>query len=240
MSQTDQESWQQCWRDHVIPFHQSSINQNLIRFWPQLALQPSDSIFVPMCGKSLDLMWLYRQGHHVSGVELSPIAVRAFFKESKLQPYRTQGDHFMSWEHDRLRIYCGDFFDLTAADLVGVKALYDQAALTALPEDVRILYVEHLHKILPVNCVLLLMTLEDLEVGETDVVASRISPEITRLYEENYRVSMPLAECFFEQPISHGASLLPSSSISSDSEPRQRCVRKVYILTPIDPSENAA
>lgn len=215
MLDQDHESWQQCWRDRDIDFHQLTVDAMLVRYWAQLGISPSDRVFVPLCGKSLDLMWLHRLGHSVTGVELSPIAVRALFKESKLQPRRTKLGAFTRWEHDRLRIYCGDFFDLRAEDLVGVKALYDRASLTALPEDLRERYVAHLHSILPGDCVILLLTLEDLEEGETDEAASAVSAEIIGLYQTTFDVEMQLAECFSEKTAA-----------------AQRCVRKAYILRP--------
>lgn len=220
MSDQDNENWQQCWRDRDIAFHQFAVDAMLARYWAQLGLAPSDRVFVPLCGKSLDLMWLHRLGHRVTGVELSPIAVRAFFKESKLQPRRTKVGAFTRWEHDRLRIYCGDFFDLRAEDLVGVKALYDRASLTALPEDLRERYVAHLHSILPGDCVILLLTLEDLDEGESDASASAASAEITGLYQAAFDVDMQHAECFSEK---------------TDGTPgaaANRCVRKAYILRP--------
>lgn len=215
MSDQDHENWQQCWRDRNIDFHQLTVDAMLARYWGQLGISPADRVFVPLCGKSLDLMWLHRQGHSVTGVELSPIAVRALFKESKLQPRRTKVGAFTRWEHERLKIYCGDFFDLRADDLIGVKALYDRASLTALPEDLRERYVAHLHRILPSDCVMLLLTLEDLDEGETDEAASAVSAEIIGLYEATFDVDMQLAECFLEK-----------------TAEANRCVRKAYILRP--------
>ena len=137
MPNRDNERWQQCWRDHEIGFHQAAVNPLLIRYWPALGLAASDKVFVPLCGKSRDLLWLHQQGHEVIGVELSPIAARAFFKESRLQPVRHKLGAFTRWSNGRLAIHCGDFFALTAADLGDVKAIYDRASLTALPEVLR-------------------------------------------------------------------------------------------------------
>lgn len=220
MSNQDHAHWQQCWRDRNIDFHQLTVDAMLARYWGQLGIASSAPVFVPLCGKSLDLMWLHRLGHPVTGVELSPLAVRALFKESKLQPRRSKAGAFTRWEHGRLKIYCGDFFDLRAEDLVGVKALYDRASLTALPEELRERYVAHLHRILPDDCVILLLTLEDLDAGESDEAASGVSAEIVRLYQALFDVDMPHAECFSEK-----ADGTPGAAAN-------RCVRKAYILRP--------
>ena len=140
----------------------------LIRFWADLGLTASDRVFVPLCGKSLDLMWLHEQGHHVVGIELSPLAVQAFFKESAHTPRQARHGALTRWSSERLTIYCGDFFRLTARDLQGVRVVYDRASLTALPEAQRASYVAHLVNILPAGCQVLLLTVEDLDDGESE------------------------------------------------------------------------
>ena len=88
MTGRDNELWQQSWRDKNIDFHQKAVNPHLVRFWSSLGLAAGDRVFVPLCGKSLDMLWLAGQGHTVIGVELSPLAVRAFFRENRLQAKR--------------------------------------------------------------------------------------------------------------------------------------------------------
>ena len=77
MTGRDNELWQQSWRDRKTDFHQKIVSPHLVRFWSSLGLAASDRVFVPLCGKSLDLLWLAQQGHTVIGVELSPLAARA-------------------------------------------------------------------------------------------------------------------------------------------------------------------
>lgn len=218
MAHPDDAQWQQCWRDQHIDFHQTTIHPLLPRFWPMLGLSTADRVFVPLCGKSLDLMWLHAQGHDVIGVELSPIAVRAFFKESRLQPRRVSQGELIRWEQERLRIYCGDFFALTAADLLGVTALYDRAALTALPEDLRAEYVAHLLAILPANCRQLLLTVEDLEDEESEADACAPSLEIAALYGEHFTVTLQHAECF------------PAVFAADGAMSEGRSVHKAYLI----------
>ncbi len=220
MSHPDNERWQQCWRDRAIDFHQKTVNPLLVRYWPQLGLAPTDKVFVPLCGKSRDLLWLHQQGHAVTGVELSPIAARAFFKESKLQAQRSRVGDFTQWQHHELRIFCGDFFNLTSADLLGVKAVYDRASLTALPEDVRVQYLAHLLAILPADCSVLLLTIEDVDDDESDEESQAISQEITELYGAGFKVVLE-----------HVESLLEASPDSAISEPI-RVVHKAYLMTP--------
>ena len=76
--------WHERWQSNQLGFHQDATNQRLMTYWPQLALAAGSTVLVPLCGKSLDMAWLAAQGHKVLGIELSQIAVDAFFSENKL------------------------------------------------------------------------------------------------------------------------------------------------------------
>lgn len=190
MSNPDNALWQQCWRDRNIEFHQKTVNQLLIRYWHSLNLAAGSRIFVPLCGKSLDLLWLAQQGCEVIGVELSPIAVRAFFRENGLLPARRQVGRLTEWSSGPIRIFCGDIFALTAADLGAIAAVYDRAALTALPETARASYVAHLHALIPETCPIFLLTAEDPEEGDADGAEPNVAEELLTLYAERFTVDL--------------------------------------------------
>ena len=69
--------WLEKWQANDIAFHEPEGNEALPTLWPRLGVSPTSTVFVPLCGKSVDLLWLARQGHRVIGVELSPLAVDA-------------------------------------------------------------------------------------------------------------------------------------------------------------------
>ena len=152
--------WHQRWEGRQIGFHLDDFNPHLQRFWPRVAPPQGARVFVPLCGKSLDMLWLARGGWPVIGVELSPIAVAEFFRDHGLASRRSQDARFQVEEGDRVRLLCGNFFDLTAADLGGVEAVYDRAALIALPPEMRQRYVDHLLAIVPPRASILLVTLD--------------------------------------------------------------------------------
>lgn len=152
--------WQQRWHTNQIGFHEARPHPLLLRHWPRLALAPGSRVFVPLCGKSLDLLWLRTQGHEVIGVELSAIAVNAFFAEHNLTPtVRT---------HAGLRIFsaagytliCGDYFALTPALLGPLAAVYDRAALIALPPAMRHDYAAALCTLVTAATRMLLITVD--------------------------------------------------------------------------------
>jgi thiopurine S-methyltransferase len=190
MSSSDNALWQQCWRDQQTDFHQKEVNKLLTRFWRGLDLAHGSRVFVPLCGKSLDMIWLAQQGHEVIGLELSSVAVHAFFRENNMQPSQRNIGQFTLWQFGKISIYCGDYFLIGQADLGAIDVVYDRAALTALPEDIRRLYVAHLKLILPAACKVFLLTVEDADEGESLEVTMGTSAEITALYSEAFKIEL--------------------------------------------------
>jgi len=125
------------------------VNPHVLAFWSRLDPPPGCRVFVPLCGKSRDMIWLAAQGHRVLGVELSPIAVRDFFSEHELSPATERIGDFERWSAGEIVLLCGDFFHLTADQLSEIGAIYDRAALIALPPEMRVRYASHLQRVLP-------------------------------------------------------------------------------------------
>ncbi|TFY92072.1 thiopurine S-methyltransferase [Pseudomonas kairouanensis] len=150
--------WQERWARNQIGFHLPEVNPYLQRHWPSLG--QGAKVLVPLCGKSLDMMWLASQGLRVLGVELSEQAVEAFFSEQNLTPRITERGMFKVYQADLIEIWCGDFFALGAEALADCVALYDRAALIALPPLMRAQYAEHLNGLLQPGCLGLLITLD--------------------------------------------------------------------------------
>jgi len=152
--------WQERWARNQLGFHLPEVNPYLERHWPSLALAEGAKVLVPLCGKSLDLMWLATQGHRVLGVELSEQAVEAFFSEQSLTPRITQRGVFTVYQADLIEVWCGDFFALDAEVLADCTAVYDRAALIALPPLMRSQYTEQLNNMVRPGCQGLLITLD--------------------------------------------------------------------------------
>jgi len=152
--------WLERWERKETGFHQDEINPYLRQYWQELHLAHGSEVFVPLCGKSRDMLWLRQQGHPVLGVELSAIAVQAFFNENGYAPHHAAGGKFDRCEADGIRILCGDFFDLDKDDLAKAGAVYDRASLVALPPEMRERYVRHLLGILPPATQILLITFD--------------------------------------------------------------------------------
>lgn len=159
--------WLRRWQNNQIGFHAATANPYLQQYWPGLEVPQGAQVLVPLCGKSLDLVWLAGQGLRVLGIELVEQAVEDFFREHNLQPQIRQHGVFRIYQAGNLELWCGDIFALTAEDLRGCTALYDRAALIALPPAMREAYARHLTQLLPSGCRGLLVNL-DYEQSQMD------------------------------------------------------------------------
>jgi len=176
------EFWHQRWQQHQIGFHSHEVNPHLQLHWPKLAIEPNSRVFVPLCGKSNDMLWLLAQGYQVVGVELSPLAVEAFFSENGLQPTTYPHGDFVISESDGIQILCGDFFALRSADLGKIDAVYDRASLVALPYDMRIDYIAHLSALLAPDVNILLVAFDYPQHEMTGPPFSVHNEEVEKLY----------------------------------------------------------
>eukprot|EP00919_Chromeraceae_sp_WS-2016_P043268 GHVR01103348.1.p1 GENE.GHVR01103348.1~~GHVR01103348.1.p1 ORF type:complete len:217 (+),score=44.06 GHVR01103348.1:570-1220(+) len=144
--------WISRWQNGFIGWHEQQANLRLKKFIKNLNIKKGDVVFVPLCGKSLDMLFLLEQGFKVIGVELSELAVEGFFKENNIVFVKTELTDFSLYQADDIKIYCGDIFKLTNKMLEEISAIYDRASLIALDKPLRQKYVKHLLGIIP-SCV---------------------------------------------------------------------------------------
>lgn len=186
------EFWLERWRRGETGWHLDEVNCHLIDLWPRLEMPAGSRVFVPLCGKTLDLLWLASRGHRVLGVELSRLAVEALFAENGLVPRITDEPPFVRFQVDELEVLCGDLFDLTPSHLAGVSAVYDRASLIALPPEQRPNYAAHLDGILPATVPRLLITLEYDQAVMAGPPFSVHAEEVETLFGGRHQIS-PLA-----------------------------------------------
>lgn len=139
--------WHQKWEKCEIGFHQAEANSMLVRHLSRLDLPPDAQVFLPLCGKTLDIGWLLGQGYRVIGSELSAIAIRQLFEDLRMVPDVSQVGPFSRYDAEGIAVFVGDFFNLTREMIGPVDAVYDRAALVALPEDMRGAYAAHMAEI---------------------------------------------------------------------------------------------
>lgn len=195
----NEDFWHQRWNQNQIGFHQQQGNRKLDRFWSRTQAAAGGKVFVPLCGKSMDMIWLRRAGYEVVGVELSPIATAAFFRENKLDCQTRPHGELMLWESDGLSIFCGDFFALVSQDLHDVVAVYERASLVAFPTAMRPRYADHLLSILPSAASMLLLTLTYPQQQMRGPPFSVPDEEVRKLFGRDYSVDLLASDDVLEE-----------------------------------------
>ena len=154
--------WLKAWSENRIGFHQENVNKRMVNHWPSLELAPGTQVFVPLCGKSTDMLWIAEQGYPVLGVELSSKAAKAFFIDNDIEFAVSERDGFEIYSGKKsvatIEIWAGDFFNLTPDQLKECGAYYDRAAMMAMPESLRADYSSHMGDLMrPGSAALLLV-----------------------------------------------------------------------------------
>ena len=180
--------WHQRWEANQIGFHESKPNPLLITYFKELSLAKGCRLFVPLCGKTLDIAWLLSQGYRVSGAELSEIAIKQLFAELGVEPGITNMGDVKQYSAADIDIFVGDIFNVTREMLGFIDAIFDRAALVALPETMRVRYAKHIIDITD-HAPQLLITYEydqNLRDGPPFSVSHE---EVSRHYKDSYNIS---------------------------------------------------
>ncbi|MFZ5657917.1 MAG: thiopurine S-methyltransferase [Pseudomonadota bacterium] len=193
--------WHSRWQEGRIGFHQDRPTPLMLKHWPALAVAAGERVFVPLCGKSLDMAWLASQGLGVLGVEISQMAVEAFFAENGLTPEVVETRYGLEYRAGPVTIVCGDAFGLDADALAGCSAVLDRAALIALPPELRERYARELYPRLPAGCRGLLITLEYPQQEKAGPPFAVPEDEVRALYSPAWSVDvLERRDILAEQP----------------------------------------
>ena len=160
----DFEFWDNCWQRESQPFHLAEAHTFLVKYVQQL-FSAEHRVFVPLSGKSLDLLFLAEQGFYPVGVEFNPKAINRFIEENQLEfsPKTfsaANGHELVRYHNDAMEVWLADFFDITDEHIGKFKQVYDRAAFIALPESMRKDYARHLKSLLTDNATILLVTMD--------------------------------------------------------------------------------
>ena len=185
----DASFWHQRWEKSEIAFHQSKANPLLVEYFHELSLAKGSRIFVPLCGKTLDISWLLSNGYRVAGAELSKIAIEQLFMELGVQPKISGVGEVDQWSANNIDIFVGDIFALSRMILGPVDAVYDRAALVAFPEEMRNRYAAHLTEITNKAPQLLICYVYDQNLMEGPPF-SVSNEEVQQYYTVNYDLTL--------------------------------------------------
>ncbi|MDE2070075.1 MAG: thiopurine S-methyltransferase [Gammaproteobacteria bacterium] len=171
--------WSQRWREGRTGWHHGEPMPLLMQHWPALGLPAGSRVLVPLAGKSLDMLWLAQQGFSVLGVELSPLAVKQFFAENHLVAQSQREVDGMHYSAAGIEVIQGDIFKVAARVFESCPAVYDRAAIIALPLPLRQRYAHEVYGKLPPDCRGLMITLE---YPQAEMPGPPFSVDATELY----------------------------------------------------------
>ncbi|MEL7510085.1 MAG: thiopurine S-methyltransferase [Cyanobacteria bacterium J06554_1] len=143
----DKSFWLQKWEKNTIAFHRSEANPLLVNHFDKLVLAKGSRVLVPLCGKTLDIGWLLSKGYRVVGVELADMAIEQLFMELGVEPAILEMGDVKHYSATGIDIFVGNIFDMSSKMLGAVDAIYDRAALVALPKAMRNRYTAHLTEV---------------------------------------------------------------------------------------------
>jgi thiopurine S-methyltransferase len=193
--------WHERWEKGEIGFHQQDFNRHMQAFVDRLNIGPGAHILVPLCGKSLDMLWLARQGYRVTGIEISERAARDFFTENRLTYELDRNPDVIAYRGEQVSILCMDFFKLENRHLPRIDAVYDRASLIALPPEIRPAYAEYLAGLLDPGIRSLLVTLDYLQEEMRGPPFSVTLDEIQRLFGVQFAIEhLHSEDCLAREP----------------------------------------
>lgn len=185
----DADFWHRKWENNDIGFHEGAANPLLVKHFPALSLVKGGRVFLPLCGKTLDIHWLLGNGYRVVGAELSKLAVEQLFAELGAEPTVSDCGTTKRYSTRNLDIFVGDIFQVSRQLLGPVEAIYDRAALVALPEETRGRYAAHLMEI-TVQAPQLLICFEYNQSLMAGPPFSIVSEEVIRYYGDTYELTL--------------------------------------------------
>jgi thiopurine S-methyltransferase len=180
--------WHDKWRNNEIGFHQHNTNPWLIKHLDALRVAEHSRLFLPLCGKTRDIDWLLNQGFQVATCELNESAVKQLFKRLEVSPGIEHTDSFSLYRSEQLEVWVGDVFALTADMLGSVDAVFDRAALVALPREMRSTYASHLANI-TAHAPQLLVCFEYSQEALNGPPFAVLADEVRTLYEHAYNLT---------------------------------------------------
>lgn len=132
--------WQSRWKEKKIGWHLDKVYPLLPKVWPQVSVNGNARVLVPLCGKSLDMIWLAEQGCDVRGVEVSASALREF-RDLYPSTFTVSESHgFTIYKSEKMELWEGDFLKFPATAISSPDLVYDKAAMVALPPEMRPAY----------------------------------------------------------------------------------------------------
>ncbi len=132
--------WVERWKNKDTGFHLCDIHPDLQAYFGRLSLKESDTVFIPLCGKTLDIHFFLQAKCKIIAVEMVELAVQQLFENLQINPQVSAWKHGKCYQSKNLTVYVGNVFDLSDEQLNSVNIVYDRAAFIALPYNLHAPY----------------------------------------------------------------------------------------------------
>jgi len=195
--------WKDRWDAGQIGFHKSDVHQTLVKYIDKLFPNGNKGkIFVPLCGKTVDMKWLADNGIDVIGLDAVRVSLEQFYSEHNIEnsvekcaDLGQEAEVFKSSDN-KIRLYCADMFKFSP-DIEGTfDAIWDRGSLVAIYRKDVPTYAEIIKKLLKPGASCLVEVFE-YDVSIFDGVDNPQKPppphpvleeELRRLYEPDCSV----------------------------------------------------
>ena len=185
----DAEFWHSKWQQSEQGFHLNEVNPLLKKHFNHLSVDEGERVFLPLCGKTLDIGWLLERGCRVVGCELSQVAIDQLFEQLDLVPTIFELGPLKHYCAQNLDVFVGDIFELSKEVIGPIDLVYDRAALVALPDAMRKQYSAHLVNL--TECARQLLICFEYDQALIDGPPfSIVEVAVQQYYGDHYRVQM--------------------------------------------------
>ncbi|CAK8673503.1 unnamed protein product [Clavelina lepadiformis] len=161
-SNSHNNDWIKRWEIGDTGFHMSQVHPYLLKLKDRF-LKECSTVYVPLCGKTLDLIYLADEGHNVIGSECAEVGILQFFDDNKIKYERslhpTAPFEVFKGIDKTITIYKGDFFQLDSVVMGRVDAIWDRGSFGAIHPSQQMKYGKIIHDIIKENGKYLLCTL---------------------------------------------------------------------------------
>lgn len=181
------EYWENRWITNQTGWHRSVYNDLMVKYWPRLGIPTDSKVLVPLCGKSLDMLWLAEKGHAIVGIEFTRVAVERFFSENNLEHTIVKHPSYIEFSSDLYTILNGNILAIPS-DLIQAEAWYDRAAMIAINPDLREDYVSQIRQQTKVGAVGLLITYSYPQEEMEGPPFSLNNDDVFQLFQDGFRV----------------------------------------------------
>ena len=196
----DSNFWLNKWQSNDIAFNQMKPNSFMQRYFSTLRLKPGSQILVPLCGKSIDMVWLSDMGFQVLGIELSETACESFFKEHDIPVTKTNEHGYTKFTSENITLLAGDIFSFDQSIIGNVDAVYDRAALIALTVDLRKQYVEHISSLIEPDTPVFLITMSYVQDQMMGPPFSVDREEVNQLFMPSFSIELIESKIIHDVP----------------------------------------